>query len=217
MDRLALPRRVWLGCALAVIIWQAWIGRPGVALLALAAVVPLAVLRRRAGAGWLVSGLAPLLGLAGLANAYPAIAGQATRWRARAGLGALGYWWLILAEPLVGRRLWLGDAAGTPARAAWEGSLPSAAVHVVGPMLSLGVLLGAALWAAAAVVLPWVVRGRRAVEDVFGAMIWSAAIVLAEPALDGGLSSHAGPRGALAGALLGGALAVAARALRGPV
>ncbi len=217
VDRLALPRRVWLGCALAVIIWQAWIGRPGVALLALAAVVPLAVLRRRAGAGWLVSGLAPLLGLAGLANAFPAIAGQATRWRARAGLGALGYWWLILAEPLVGRRLWLGDPAGTPARAAWEGSLPSAAVHVVGPMLSLGVLLGAALWAVAAVVLPWVVRGRRAVEDVFGAMIWSAAIVLAEPALDGGLSSHAGPRGALAGALLGGALAVAARALRGPV
>jgi eukaryotic-like serine/threonine-protein kinase len=213
----ALPRAIWLGCALAVIIWQAWIGHPGVALLAFAAVVPLVAFRRRVSAGWLVCALAPLLGLAGLANAYPAIAGQATRWRARAGLGALGYWWLILAEPLLARRLWLGHPPGTPARAVWEGSLPSAAVHVVGPMLSLGVLLGAALWAAAAVVLPWIVRGRRALQDVAGAVIWSAAIVLLEPTLDGGLATHPGPRGALVGALLGGALAVAARALRGPV
>jgi serine/threonine protein kinase len=216
-DRRGLPRAVWLGCALALIIWQAWIGRPGVALLAFAAVLPAVVLRRRLGAGWLLCGLAPLLGLAGLANAYPAIAGQAARWRARAGLGALGYWWLVLAEPLLARRLWLGDPTGTPARAEWEGSLPSAAVHVVGPMLSLRVLLGASLWAAAAVVLPWIVRGRRALQDVAAAVIWSAAIVLVEPALDGGLSAHAAPRGALVGALLGGALAVAARALRGPV
>ena len=159
----ALPRAIWLGCALAVIIWQAWIGRPGVALLALRGRRSRSWLLPppRVSAGWLVCALAPLLGLAGLAGAFPAIAGQATRWRARAALGALGYWWLILAEPLLARRLWLGH----PARDARQGRVgglasPAPQSTSLGPMLSLGVLLGAALWAAAAVVLPWIVRGR---------------------------------------------------------
>jgi hypothetical protein len=101
----------------------------------------------------------------------------------------------------------------------WEGSLGSAAVHVVGPMLSLGVLLGAGLWATGSMVLPWIVRGRSAALDVVAATTWSAAIAAATPALDAGLSAHAhpSPRGAVLGAVLGGALAVAARALRGPV
>ena len=85
--------------------------------------------------------LAPALGLVGLAGAFPALAGQRARLVERAALAALGYWWLILAEPLLDRRLWLGVPAGTPARAVWEGSLSSAATHVVGPSLSLGVLL----------------------------------------------------------------------------
>jgi eukaryotic-like serine/threonine-protein kinase len=161
-----------------------------------------------------------VLGLAGLAGAFPAIAGQATRWRNRAALGALGYWWLTLAEPLLSRHLWLGEASRAPARAVWEGSLSSAAVHVVGPMLSLGVLLGAALWGAAAMLLPVLVRGRSAVFDVVAATMWSAAIAAAEPALDGGMplgAAHASPRGAILGAVLGGVFVVAARALRGPV
>ena len=163
--------------------------------------------------------LAPVLGLAGLAGAFPAIAGQATAWRKRAALGALGYWWLTLAEPLLARHLWLGEPPGTPARAVWEGSLSSTAVHVIGPMLSLGVLFGATLWATGSVLLPWLVRGRSAVLDVVAATMWSAAIATAAPALDSGLFAHAhpSPRGAVLGAILGGALAVAARALRGPV
>ena len=97
---------------------------------------------------------------------FPRVAGQATRWRERAALAALGYWWLTLAEPLLTRRLWLGPPPGTPARAVWEGSLGSAATHVLGPVLSLGVLLGAAVVGAAAVLLPWLVRGRSAAFDV---------------------------------------------------
>jgi serine/threonine protein kinase len=222
---LALPRALWLGLALAVILWPAITGRPGVALLLAAAAAPLAVLPRRSGPGWLACVLAPILGLAGLAGAYPALAGQARRWRPRAALGALGYWWLTLAEPLLGRRLWLGGPAGTPARASWEGSLGGGA-HVLGPLLSLGVLLGAALWACGALVLPWIVRGRSAALDVVAATTWSAAIVSATPMLAAGLSTggavglvggHLHPRGAVLGAVLGGALAVAARALRGPI
>jgi eukaryotic-like serine/threonine-protein kinase len=222
---LRLPRGLLLGCALALCVWQAASGRPGVALLAFAAFLPLAVLpldRRSPGgsAGWLSALLAPVLGLIGLAGAFPAIAGQAARWRMRASLGALGYWWLVLAEALLARHLWLGPHAGTPARAVWEGSVQSAATHVLGPVLSLGVLLGAALWALAAMLLPLLVRGRNAALDIVGATVWSAALVAATPAIDSGLSPHAAhvsPHGAILGAVFGGVLAVAARALRGPV
>jgi eukaryotic-like serine/threonine-protein kinase len=216
----ALPRAVPLACGAAVIVWEAWAGRPGVALLMAAAVLPLLAVPRRARRGWLLAVLAPVLGLVGLAGAYPAVAGQAARWHSRAVLGVLGYWWLILAEPLLSRQLWLGEPAGTPPRAVWEGSLSSTAVHVVGPALTLGVLLGAALWALAAVLLPLVVRGHSAALDVLAATIWSAVIVAAAPALDSGTllaGAHSSGRGAILGAVFGALLAVAARALRGPV
>jgi hypothetical protein len=220
----ALPRALWLTAALAAIVWQVWVGRPGVALLLLAAAVPLTVMpaqraSRRVGAGWLGCAFAPVLGLVGLAGAFPALAGQSARLRSRAAFGALGYWWLILAEPLFARRLWLGPPSGAPPRAVWEGSVSATATHVLAPALTLGVLLGAGLWAGAAVVLPWIVRGRRATLDVVGATVWAAALAAATPVLDSGLSAHVlhpTPRGALLGAIGGGILAVAARALRGP-
>ncbi len=223
--RIRLPRTVWLACAVVVVGWQTFAGRPGVALLLFAALLPLALAPgergdSRLGASWLGCALAPVLGLAGLAGAFPAIAGQASRWRERATLGVLGYWWLRLAEPLLGRNLWLGEPTGTPARTAWEGSLSLATTHVIGPLLALGVLLGALLWGVGAVVLPWIVRGRSAVVDVVAVTVWSAGIAAAAPALDAGLRAHAiqpSPRGVVLGAIFGGVVAVAARALRGPV
>jgi eukaryotic-like serine/threonine-protein kinase len=218
-ERLALPRAMWLGLPLAAILWLIISGRPGVALLALAAAAPLVALPRRTGPGWLACVLAPVLGAVGLAGAFPAIAGQASRWRERAALAAVGYWWLTLAEPLTGRRLWLGQSSAASQPMTWEGSL-SGAAHVLAPLLGLGALLGAALWASGAIVLPWIVRGRSAALDVVVAASWSAAIAAAAPMLDSGLSAHAAhpsPRGALLGAILGGAIAVAARALRGPI
>jgi len=220
-----LPRLIWLAIALALAIWQTAAGRVGAGLLLLAALLPVVLMpvaRRAQGAagGWLLCALAPALGAIGLAGAFPAIAGQAARWRMRAAFGALAYWWLALAEPLLSKHLWLGPLAGTPSRAVWEGSLQSAAVHVIGPLLSTGVLLGAALWASAAAVLPLLVRGRGAALDVVAATVWSAALVVGAPLLDSGLSApalQASPRGAILGAVLGGTLAVAARALRGPV
>jgi hypothetical protein len=220
-----LPRVVWLAGAIVLAAWQTIAGRPGVGLLALAALLPIVLLpvgRRAQGGsgGWLLCALAPLLGVVGLAGAFPAIAGQATRWRMRAAFAAVGYWWLVLAEPLLGRRLWLGPVASTPPRTAWEGSLSTAAVHVIGPSLSLAVLSGAALWAAGALALPLLVRGRNAALDVAAATTWSAALAVAAPLLDATARGHAAqpsPRGAIVGAVLGGALAVAARALRGPV
>lgn len=220
-----LPRGVWLAGAVVLIGWQAFAGRTGVALLAFAALAPLAVVpaergSSRLGVRWLSCALAPVLGLAGLAGAFPAIAGQASRWRDRASVAALGYWWLALAGPLLDRRLWLAHPSGTPARSAWESSLGVTASHVIGPLLALGVLLGALLWAAGAVVLPWIVRGHNAALDIVAVAAWSAAIAAAAPMLDAGMGAHASypsPRGAVLGAILGGVVAVAARALRGPV
>jgi hypothetical protein len=164
--------------------------------------------------------LAPVLGLAGLAGAFPALAGQRSDWRARAALAALGFWWLALAESLLSRGLWLGPPSGLPLRAAWEGSVNLAATHVIAPTFTVELLLGAAVWALASAILPWLVRGRSAALDVGAAIIWTIALLAAVPLLERALFAHASqpsPRGALLGAVLGCALAICARALRGPV
>ncbi|HEX3517740.1 MAG TPA: serine/threonine-protein kinase [Solirubrobacteraceae bacterium] len=224
-QRLTLPRAVWIAGALLLVGWQVAVGRPGVGLLILAALAPLIVApseprTARVGAGWLMCLLAPVLGLAGLAGAFPAVAGQASRWRERLVHGALGYWWLILAAPLLGRRLWLGDPASHPARGVWEGSISTTAVHVILPLLALGSLLGALLWGCGAVLLPLLVRGRSAVLDMLAAVVWTGALAAATPSLVSGLAASGAPptpRGLILGAVLAGLLAVAARALRGPV
>jgi serine/threonine protein kinase len=217
--RVTLPRSAWVGGLLAVAIWQALAGRVGVSVLLLAAGAPLLAMPRRSGPGWLAAGLAPVLGLAGLAGAFPALAGQRAGWRARASLSALGFWWLTLAESLLDRRLWLGPPVGEPARGAWESSLAPAVTHVVFASVTFELLLGAAVWALAATVLPWIVRGRSATLDVLGALGWTIALLAATPLLERALLSNAGqtsPRGALLGGALGGVLAVSSRALRGP-
>jgi hypothetical protein len=94
------------------------------------------------------------------------------------------------------------------------------ATHVIGPLLTAGVLLGALLWAGAAAVLPWVVRGRSAVWDLVAVTVWAALLAAASPVLDAGLSAHGAapdPRGLVLGAVVGALFAVAARALRGPI
>jgi eukaryotic-like serine/threonine-protein kinase len=85
LPRLALPRALWLSLAGAAVAWQALAGRLGVALLVFAALSPLLVWPAerspaRLSAGWLAGVLAPVLGLAGLAGAFPALAGQAAGW-----------------------------------------------------------------------------------------------------------------------------------------
>jgi serine/threonine protein kinase len=218
--RLRLPRGVWLAAAAAAAIWQASVGRAGVGLLALVAALPL-LLPVRLSPRALLAAFAPALGLVGLAGVFPALAGQASQWRARAALAALGYWWLCLAEPLFARRLWLAPPSGGGlSRAAWESSLGTAAAHTIAPLLTLGVLFGAASWALGAAVLPLLVRGRGAALDLLAASLWTGALLAAAPLLDYGLPIASGgspPRGALPAALAAGAVAVAARAVRGPV
>jgi hypothetical protein len=218
-----IARGLCAALSLVALLWLCATGRAGLAVLLAAAFAPLALIpSERSGrvpAVWFGALLAPVLGLVGLAGAFPAVAGQAARWRQRFVLGALGYWWLVLAEPLLARRLWLGPHQGLPATASWEDSIAGTASHVVGPLLSSGTALGALLWGLAALVLPWLVRGAGAATDILGAVVWSAALFAAAPALDAGLGAgaHPLPSGAVLGAVLGGLIAVGARALRGPV
>ena len=161
--------------------WEAIAGRAGLSLVLLAAVLPALMLfsgygrSARVPFGRLWCALAPVLGVVGLAGAFPAVAGQASSSPERALRGALGYWWLILAGPLLSSHLWLAAPAGTHATHAWEESVSGAATHVIGPALSAGVLLGALLWAVAAMVLPWIVRGREPLLDAIAAGLWALA------------------------------------------
>ena len=171
------------------------------------------------GRAWSVPFAAPLMGVALLAGAYPAIAGQArTVWR-RAALGALGFWMVALAEPVVRETLYYGRVRGTWRGTAWEGSLHDAATHVIAPLLDCGVLACAGLWAAAAAILPWLVRGRSAALDLVAATLWAAGLAAGAGAIGRALGAgevpQPDPRGAALAAAAAVLIAVAARAVRG--
>lgn len=210
---LLLPRIGWLLAAAALLAWLA-VAAPGTALLAACAVAPVPVLLARRAPVWSLPAAAPLLGAIGLAAAWPALAGQARRWQARAALGALGGWWVGLAESLTSERLMLGAPREVLDRAAWEGSAFEASQQALWPLVAGGGLGLAALWAVAALLLPLLVRGRSAALDLVGVAAWAAALAAATQALSEALA-FAPPRGLIAGALAGAVIAVGARAARG--
>src|SRR6185436_17014671 len=153
----ALPRLAWLAITTGLLTWLAGDGRAGTAVLVAAAAVPTAALLRRDGPLWSSPALAPALGVAGLAGAWPAIAGQAARPWHRLALGALGGWWLVLAEAVADEKL----GPGPPRAAAGAGTSAAGVYHdVLVPIVTSGALLVAGLWALAALVLPLLVRGR---------------------------------------------------------
>jgi hypothetical protein len=186
---IAFPRAGWLFAAAGVMAALP----DDAALIAAGSAVPPLLLRRR-GLTWSLPAAAPLLGLAGLAGAYPAIAGAVRGAWARTALGATGLWWLLLAEPLLDRDLAIGTAPGD-------------AGDVLETLLTSGALLLAPVWAAAALVLPWVVRGRSLAVDVVAATTWAAGLGAATGAVAQS-ASLGEPRGLAAGAVLAGALAL---------
>jgi hypothetical protein len=214
---LALPRAGWIAAAAALVIALAAppVSAPGTALVVAAALAASPLLLLRAGRLWSVPAAAPLLGFAWVGAGFCALAGQPRGVLRRAALGAAGFWWLALAEPLLGRTLYLGPAA--PAPAGWEESAREAASGVLAPVVSSGLVLGALVWAAAALVLPWVVRGRRLLADGIAAAGWAAALAAAASGV-ADLVHHgaADPRGGLAGPAVAAAAAVVARWARGP-
>ena len=197
----ALPRVGWLACAAALAVLLAP-DRPGAALVVLAGCAAAAALVRGSGHAWSLPAVAPLLGLVALAGAYPAVAGRAARWWQRAGLGAAGLWWLLLAEPLLGTTLL---SSADPPRG-WEAEAVRAIDGVLWPPLHSGLVALAAVWALAALVLPWLVRGRYAGIDFVAASAWAAGLGAGTAAVAEWAGAEP-PRGLVAGAVAAGALA----------
>jgi tRNA A-37 threonylcarbamoyl transferase component Bud32 len=147
-------------------------------------------------------GAAPILGLAGLGPVYPALAGLTRGAAGRAVLGGVGYLWIAAWEELAHRTLLLGPVADPPA--GWKGSASTAITDVVTPLIDGQVLAAAGIFAAAALVLPVLVRGRTPLIDALGALIWAAGLITTLRLVAGGAS----PPGLLFGALVAAALAV---------
>ena len=200
---LLLPRLGWLAMVGALLAWLAT-AAPGLALLVAVAAAPVPLLLPRRGIAWSLPAAAPLLGAAGLAGAFPAIAGQARTWPARAALGAIGGLWLVLAEALTSERLLFGQPRDVLAAPAWDGSALDAVRDAVIPIQAGGTLAIAALWALAAALLPVLVRGRSAALDLVATAGWAAALAAATGALGEALMLDS-PRGLVAGALVAGA------------
>jgi hypothetical protein len=198
----AFPRAAWIAMVAALAAWSGG----ATALVLGAAALPTVILLRRSGGLWSLPAGAPVLGVAGLAGSWPALAAQAARPWQRAALGALGCWWVALAEMLSGDRL----ALGPPPGATFD---PGGAAHLW-PLVTSGVLGLAALWAAAAVLLPVVVRGRVLAADVVGATAWAAGLGSATQAIAGALAWQPAMRGLVAGAVVAGGLALVAAASR---
>jgi eukaryotic-like serine/threonine-protein kinase len=209
---LLLPRLGWGALAIALVVLAVSQHLPGAAgVIAIAFLLPL-VLSPAAPATWPLSAGAPALGLIGLAGAWPAVAGRAaTPWR-RAALGAIGWVWVLLASVIAGKALYLPLVPGTPPPHVWMSSLSVTVDHLLRPEISAGVLAPALVWALAAVVLPWLVRGGSLILDVARVVIWTAVVVSATGAAIAAV--HGSGVGAASSALLG-AVACAAVALAG--
>ncbi|MDX6689096.1 MAG: eukaryotic-like serine/threonine-protein kinase [Solirubrobacteraceae bacterium] len=208
-----LPRAGWLLSVFALVMWLS-VEAPGIALVLIVAAGPVPLVLARQPGAWSWPAGAPLLGVASLAGAWPAFAGQAARWQTRAALGALGGWWLALVEAMSSDRLFMGTSGDVQSRAGWEDSVIDTTRDAIVPLLSGGAVALAALWAVGAALLPVLVRGRSAAVDVIAAAGWAALLAGATDAIARALALSP-PRGLVAGAIVAGLFAVAARAVRG--
>ena len=75
------------------------------------------------------------------------------------------------------------------------------------PLVTSGALLQAVLWGVAALVMPWLVRGRSLSADIVAATVWAAGLAGATASLGEAVGGSA-PKGLVAGALAAGILAV---------
>jgi hypothetical protein len=178
---LLLPRLGWAALTVALAALAVSHHRPGAAVvITIAMLLPL-VLSPAAPTTWPLSIGAPALGFIGLAGAWPAVAARASTAWSRAALGAIGWVWLLLAATIAGKALYLPRVPGmalTPPPQSWMSSLTATISHLLSPLASSGVLAPAVVWGLAAVVLPWLVRGRSLLLDAIRVLAW-AAIVLA--------------------------------------
>jgi len=180
-----LPRAGWLLVTAALAGSLAIHGYVGEALiLAVAAIVPVA-LSPRDGPAWPLSAGAPALAALGLATAWPALAGLTSRAHRRAVLAATGWLWATL---------WTGGIANHAS--------PHAAIQeLLAPLVSVGTLIYCAIWALAALVLPWTRSSRWPALEAMRLALWALALGLGTAAA--GYLGGPAPAKSLGTALLG--------------
>jgi hypothetical protein len=216
-----LPRIGWLVVAAGLCAWLVSpdADRQGTALVLAAAAAPIPFLLPRAGLLWSVPILAPLLGTIALAPVFVGIAALApTPWR-RGGLAAAGFIWLAVGEVVTGEALLFGVPEGALPRADWEGSISAAASDALSPLVSGPALVPAAAWAAFAVLLPFVVRGRWLGVDLIGAGLWATGLIVAHIALGDMLAATTAldeARGMVAGSVGAALVALAVSQIASP-
>jgi hypothetical protein len=205
---LVRPRFAFAAATAVVASWFGFgAGEPGAALVATVLAAPLLALSRENERALALPAAAPLLGLIGLAPAYPALAGLASDLRSRLLLGGVGFTWLAAWEIGSGRTLLLGPETAAPR--GWSESVKTSAADLVIPLFDPSLLALAALWALAAAALPLLVRGRGAVPDLVGALIWAAGLISAHRLI-------AGPGSEPEGLLLAATAAACLTALAAP-
>ncbi len=157
----ALPRVGWLALTAFLATGLVTSSDAGGAVLLVAGALVPVVLMPFDGPLWPLSAAAPALGALGLAGAWPAFAGFAgSAWR-RAALAVTGWLWLAIAQGP-----WVESPSGT-------------VHHVLAPLLTVGTLAGGLVWAAAAIVLPWVRSRRSPIREVVLLGGWAAALAVA--------------------------------------
>jgi hypothetical protein len=143
----------------------------------LVAIPPIALLTLKD--GWSAPGLAPALGLIGLAGAFPAVAARAGKsWWQRAVIAAAGYIWLIAAGMLCGHNLFWLPLKMVPARV-WLSSPDTMFNQVLVPLVHARGLAGALVWALAAALAPLLATRRWPTLDLLLAVGWGAAMISA--------------------------------------
>lgn len=158
---------------LAVTLVAAPLGRPGLALMLGALTAPAILFASRLAWASLPI-LAPLLGALSAAPVYPALAGSRGTALERAVLGALGWCWLLVGAATLGLGSRLGLIHTAPRD--WSRSTSDAASALVSPLLTPEALLGAIVFALAAVVLGTILRAGHVALALLGALLWSAGL-----------------------------------------
>ena len=204
-----LPRVGWLAAAAALCLWLAVSGAFGMSVLLFLTVLPVPLVLARAPELWSAPGAAPVLGLGTLAGVFPALAGQVRTASQRAGLGVLGAWWILIAEPMLGEHLI--TTRSLPRIQSWQENAANAVDDVLVPLVTnpaMGIL---AVWGVGALVLPWIVRGRNLYVDIVAATTWTALIAACTSTLGG-----TGSPGLVLGAIVAAAGTIALAWLRSP-
>ena len=157
----------------AVALLSALGGRPGLALVCGALTAPAIFVSSRL--PWAaVPALAPALAPMGLAPLFAAVAGSRGGALERAVVGVLGWCSMLIAAATLG----VGSSLGLlrPPPDGWTRSTGDAARALLEPLLGHEALLGAAVFALAAVALGTVLRAGHVALALLGALVWAAGV-----------------------------------------